>query len=82
MFDYLELQAFAPGDIVDLYGTSSPGCTPEERDQDLSAFFPELMEADWQQQQQRCSQCRWKLMLCSTLPANTSLCLFCVCFLA
>lgn len=74
MFDYLELQAFAPANIMDLYGMSSPGCSLEEQElelelerdqeQDLSAFFPELMEADWSQQQQqhqRCSQCRWKL---------------------
>lgn len=78
MFDYLELQAFAPADIMDLYGMSSPGCSLEEQEleleldqdqdqeQDLSAFFPELMEADWpqhQQQHQRCSQCRWKLIV-------------------
>lgn len=75
MFDYLELQAFTPADIMELYGMSSPGCSLEEQElelelepepepeQDLSAFFPELMEADWpqqqhQQQHQRCSQCR------------------------
>lgn len=76
MFDYLELQAFAPADIMDLYGMSSPGCRLEEQEleleleqeqeQDLSAFFPELMEADWpqhKQQHQRCSQCRWKLVM-------------------
>lgn len=62
MFDYLEFQAFGPGEIMDLYTTSSPGCMlqDQDQDQDLSAFFPELMEADWQQE--RCSQCRWKLM--------------------
>lgn len=58
MFDYLEFQAFGPGEILDLYSTSTPACMLEEQDQDLSAFFPELMEADWQQH--RCSQCRWK----------------------
>lgn len=61
MFDYLEFQAFGPGESMDFYSTSSPACMLEEQDQDLSAFFPELMEADWQQH--RCSQCRWKLML-------------------
>ena len=62
MFDYLEFQAFGPGEFMDFYGTSSPVCTLQEQDEeDLSAFFPELMEADWQQH--RCSQCRWKPML-------------------
>ncbi|XP_041797580.1 retinoic acid receptor beta-like isoform X1 [Chelmon rostratus] len=56
MFDYLEFQAFGPGEVMDLYSTSSPGCMLQEpeQEQDLSAFFPELMEADWQQE--RCSQ--------------------------
>lgn len=70
MFDYLELQAFAPADIMDQYGMPSPGCSLEEQEleleleqeHDLSAFFPELVEADWSQQHQqhhqRCSQCR------------------------
>ncbi|XP_037641530.1 retinoic acid receptor beta-like isoform X2 [Sebastes umbrosus] len=67
MFDYLEFQAFGPGEIMmDLYtsSTSNPAaCTLQEQDQDqeqeqeqdLAAFFPELIEADWQQQH-RCSQ--------------------------
>lgn len=85
MFDYLELQAFAPAHVMDLYGMSSPGCSLEEQEQeleldqdqdqeqDLSAYFPELMETDWsqqhhqQQQHQRCSQCRWKLMSSKTI---------------
>ncbi|XP_035527523.1 retinoic acid receptor beta-like [Morone saxatilis] len=58
MFDYLEFQAFGPGEIMDFYTASSPACMLQEQDQDqdqdLSAFFPELMEADWQQH--RCSQ--------------------------
>ncbi|XP_033497528.2 retinoic acid receptor beta-like isoform X1 [Epinephelus lanceolatus] len=55
MFDYLEFQAFGPGEIVDFYtSTSSPACTLQEQDEDLAAFFPELIEADWQQH--RCSQ--------------------------
>nr|XP_046256014.1 retinoic acid receptor beta-like isoform X2 [Scatophagus argus] len=54
MFDYLEFQAFGAGEILDLYSAPSPACTLQEPDQDLSAFFPELMEADWQQH--RCSQ--------------------------
>lgn len=60
MFDYLEFQAFGPEEFVDFYTTSSPACVlqDQDQDQDLSAFFPELMEAvDWQQH--RCSQCRW-----------------------
>lgn len=60
MFDYLDFEAFGPGEIMDFYSTSSPACTLEEQDQDLSAFFPELMEADWQQH--RFSQCRWKTL--------------------
>ncbi|KAM8735077.1 retinoic acid receptor beta-like isoform 1-T1 [Acanthopagrus schlegelii] len=57
MFDYLEFQAFGPEEFVDFYTTSSPACVlqDQDQDQDLSAFFPELMEAvDWQQH--RCSQ--------------------------
>ncbi|XP_051263354.1 retinoic acid receptor beta-like isoform X3 [Dicentrarchus labrax] len=56
MFDYLEFQAFGPGEIMDFYTASSPACMlqEQEQEQDLSAFFPELMEADWQQH--RCSQ--------------------------
>ncbi|XP_078108319.1 retinoic acid receptor beta-like [Sander vitreus] len=55
MFDYVEFQAFGPGELMDLYtSTSSPACTLQEQDQDLAAFFPELIEADWQQH--RCSQ--------------------------
>lgn len=60
MFDYLDFEAFGPGEIMDFYSTSSPACALEEQDQDLSAFFPELMEADWQQH--RCSQCRWNIL--------------------
>ncbi|KAK9514298.1 hypothetical protein VZT92_027774 [Zoarces viviparus] len=59
MFDYLEFQAFGPGEVLDLYAsTSSPACMlqdqEQDQDQDLAAFFPELVEADWQQH--RCSQ--------------------------
>ncbi|XP_070767868.1 retinoic acid receptor beta-like [Enoplosus armatus] len=54
MFDYLEFQALGPGEIVDFYTASSPACMQQEQDQDLAAFFPELIEADWQQH--RCSQ--------------------------
>ncbi|XP_054477844.1 retinoic acid receptor beta-like [Anoplopoma fimbria] len=60
MFDYLEFQAFGPGEIMDLYAsTSSPASCmlqeqEQEQEQDLAAFFPELIEADWQQH--RCSQ--------------------------
>ncbi|XP_062421664.1 retinoic acid receptor beta-like isoform X2 [Pungitius pungitius] len=55
MFDYLEFHAFGPGEVMDLYAsTSSPACTLQEDDRDVSAFFPQLVEADWQQH--RCSQ--------------------------
>ncbi|XP_045900998.1 retinoic acid receptor beta-like isoform X3 [Micropterus dolomieu] len=54
MFDYLEFQAFGPGEITDFYTTSSPACMLQEQEQDLAAFFPELIETDWQQH--RCSQ--------------------------
>ncbi|TKS82554.1 Retinoic acid receptor beta [Collichthys lucidus] len=57
MFDYLDFQAFSTGDIMNFYTTSSPACMlqDQDQDQDLSAFFPELMESvDWQQH--RCSQ--------------------------
>lgn len=56
MFDYMEFQAFGPGEILDLYSTSSPACVlqdqDQDQDQDLAAYFPELIEPDWQ-------QCRW-----------------------
>ncbi|XP_047455575.1 retinoic acid receptor beta-like [Mugil cephalus] len=55
MFDYMEFQVFAPGEITDFYTTSSPACMlQEEHDQDLADFFPELVESDWQEH--RCSQ--------------------------
>ncbi|CAJ1062955.1 retinoic acid receptor beta-like [Xyrichtys novacula] len=56
MFDYLEFQAFGPGEFMDFYTTSSPACMLQKQDQDdLADYFPELlMEADWQQH--RCSQ--------------------------
>ncbi|XP_074540092.1 retinoic acid receptor beta-like [Halichoeres trimaculatus] len=55
MFDYLEFQAFAPGEIMDFYTTSSPACMLQKEDHDdLADFFPELMEPEWQQH--RCSQ--------------------------
>ncbi|XP_038566535.1 retinoic acid receptor beta-like isoform X2 [Micropterus salmoides] len=54
MFDYLEFQAFGPGEITDFYTTSSPACMLQDQEQDLAAFFPELIETDWQQH--RCSQ--------------------------
>ncbi|XP_026229201.1 retinoic acid receptor beta-like isoform X1 [Anabas testudineus] len=54
MFDYMEFQAFGPGEILDLYTTSSSSCMLQEQDQDLAAFFPELIESDWQEH--RCSQ--------------------------
>ncbi|XP_029307698.1 retinoic acid receptor beta-like isoform X2 [Cottoperca gobio] len=56
MFDYVEFQAFGPGEIMDLYtSTTNPAsCMLQEQDQDLAAFFPELIEGDWQQH--RCSQ--------------------------
>ncbi|XP_070690956.1 retinoic acid receptor beta-like isoform X2 [Pempheris klunzingeri] len=54
MFDYLEFQAFGPDEILELYPPPSPACMLQRQDQDLEAFFPELMEADWQQL--RCSQ--------------------------
>ncbi|XP_042279719.1 retinoic acid receptor beta-like isoform X1 [Thunnus maccoyii] len=53
MFDYMEFQAFGPGEILDLY-VSSPACMLQEQDQDLAAYFPELIETDWQTH--RCSQ--------------------------
>ncbi|XP_044214416.1 retinoic acid receptor beta-like [Thunnus albacares] len=53
MFDYMEFQAFGPGEILDLY-VSSPACMLQEQDQDLAAYFPELIEPDWQTH--RCSQ--------------------------
>lgn len=56
MFDYMEFQVFGPGEIVDFYSTSSPSCMLQEQDQDLAAFFPELIESDWQEH--RYSQCR------------------------
>ncbi|XP_063342733.1 retinoic acid receptor beta-like isoform X1 [Pelmatolapia mariae] len=49
MFDYMEFQVFGPGEIVDFYSTSSPSCMLQEQDQDLAAFFPELIESDWQE---------------------------------
>ncbi|XP_041844993.1 retinoic acid receptor beta-like [Melanotaenia boesemani] len=56
MFDFMEFQVFGPGEIIDLYSTSSPACTlqEQEQEQDLAAFFPELIESDWQEH--RCSQ--------------------------
>ncbi|KAK1895459.1 Retinoic acid receptor beta [Dissostichus eleginoides] len=57
MFDYVEFQAFGPGEIMDLYTSSTPSpasCMLQEQEPDLAAFFPELIEADWQQH--RCSQ--------------------------
>ena len=68
MFDYLDFPTFGAAEVLDVYGTSSPGCVLEEQDQDqdqeqeqdLSAFLPELIQADWQQHL-RCSQCRWML---------------------
>ncbi|XP_068179671.1 retinoic acid receptor beta-like isoform X2 [Antennarius striatus] len=62
MFDFMEFQAFGPGEMMDLYTAPSPVCALQDRDldqeldldQDLSDFFPELMEGGWQQH--RCSQ--------------------------
>ncbi|GAA6217255.1 retinoic acid receptor beta-like isoform X1 [Lates japonicus] len=54
MFDYMEFQSFGPGEIMDFYSSSSPVCVFQEQDQDLSDFFPELIESDWQEH--RCSQ--------------------------
>ncbi|XP_051812370.1 LOW QUALITY PROTEIN: retinoic acid receptor beta-like [Acanthochromis polyacanthus] len=55
MFDFMEFQAFGPGEIIDFYSTSSPACMLQEQEQDLADFFPELIESDWQEH--RCSQC-------------------------
>ncbi|KAM9852046.1 retinoic acid receptor beta-like [Aulostomus maculatus] len=58
MFDYLEIQAFGSGEILDFY-IPSPGCMVQDQDQDqdqdqaLAAYFPEL-DSDWQTH--RCSQ--------------------------
>ncbi|XP_028985452.1 retinoic acid receptor beta-like isoform X2 [Betta splendens] len=55
MFDFMEFQAFGPGEILDLYTSApSPACVLHEQDQDLAHFFPELIESDWQNH--RCSQ--------------------------
>ncbi|MEQ2192131.1 hypothetical protein XENOCAPTIV_007424, partial [Xenoophorus captivus] len=58
MFDFMEFQVFGPGEIIDFYSTSSPGCAlqdlDQDQDQDLVAFFPELIEPDWPEH--RCSQ--------------------------
>ncbi|XP_004078439.1 retinoic acid receptor beta isoform X1 [Oryzias latipes] len=56
MFDFMDFPVFGPGEIVDFYSASSPACTLQERDrdQDLAAFFPELIDSDWQEH--RCSQ--------------------------
>ncbi|XP_007573562.1 PREDICTED: retinoic acid receptor beta-like [Poecilia mexicana] len=57
MFDFMEFQVFGPGEIMDFYSTSSPGCALQDldldldpdrdQDRDLAAFFPELIESDW-----------------------------------
>lgn len=62
MFDFMEFQVFGPGEILDFYSTSSPACAllqDQDRDQDqgLAAFFPELIESEWQEH--LCSQCKW-----------------------
>ncbi|PWA20583.1 hypothetical protein CCH79_00011465 [Gambusia affinis] len=64
MFDFMEFQIFGPGEIMDFYSTSSPGCALQDldldldpdrdQDRDLAAFFPELIESDWPDH--RCSQ--------------------------
>ncbi|KAG7216470.1 hypothetical protein INR49_001956 [Caranx melampygus] len=60
MFDYMEFQCFGPAEIMDFYSSSSPVCMlqdhdqDQDQDQDLAAFFPELIESDWQEH--RCSQ--------------------------
>nr|XP_020471135.1 retinoic acid receptor beta-like isoform X3 [Monopterus albus] len=54
MFDYMEFQTLGHGEITDFYNTPSPPCMLQELDQDLAAFFPELVESDWPQH--RCSQ--------------------------
>lgn len=56
MFDYLEMEAFGPGELLDLYTSFSPVPGLDGHEQDLVAFFPELLEADWREH--RCSQCR------------------------
>ncbi|XP_038135471.1 retinoic acid receptor beta-like isoform X1 [Cyprinodon tularosa] len=56
MFDFMEFQVFAPGEIIDFYSASSPGCALQDldQDQDLAAFFPELIGSGWPEH--RCSQ--------------------------
>lgn len=54
MFDYLEMEAFGPGELLDLYTSFSPVPGLDGHEQDLVAFFPELLEADWREH--RCSQ--------------------------
>ena len=67
MFDFMEFPVFGPGEIIDFYSASSPACTlqEQEQEQDLAAFFPELIESDWQEH--RCSQCRWKLKMSAVM---------------
>ncbi|CAG6013921.1 unnamed protein product [Menidia menidia] len=58
MFDFMEFPVFGPGEVLDFHSASSPACTLQEQEQepdsDLAAFFPELIECDWQAH--RCSQ--------------------------
>ncbi|XP_053182803.1 retinoic acid receptor beta-like, partial [Scomber japonicus] len=70
MFDYMEFEAFGPGEILDVYVSSPAACMLQEQEQeqeqqDLASYFPELIDTDWQTH--RCAQSAFLLRFVSGL---------------